>query len=206
MKLYIVRHAQSKTNVGINEEDPGLTEIGKIQAKRLGKYLSKLNINQVYCSPAKRARETLEQIPSLKNTSMVYTPEILERNLGVYTERGINNWTEFFKDAKASGIDIRYFKPENGESLQNVYERAERFYQKILRENKDNNRVLLLSHELFSLCTILHALGLDITEDNFYPINNASISTLIIRKNKVINYNFNDCNHLLAAALEDRVP
>ena len=53
MKLYIVRHAQSKTNVGINEEDPGLTEIGKIQAKRLGKYLSKLNINQVYCSPAK---------------------------------------------------------------------------------------------------------------------------------------------------------
>ena len=205
MELYIVRHSQSKTNIGIDGEDPGLTEVGKIQAKRLDKPLSKLNLSKVYCSPAKRTRETLEQIPSLKNTPTIYAPQILERSLGVYTENGINNWTAFFKDAKDSGVDLRYFRPKSGESLQDVYERAGNFYQEVLKKNSDN-RVLLLSHELFSLCTILYALGLDINEDNFYPINNASISTLSISNNQVTRYNINDCNHLLAGALEERVP
>jgi broad specificity phosphatase PhoE len=72
MKLYVVRHAQSKRNVGHHSDnDAELTVDGEEQARRLGKFFHKVKLNKVYCSPMKRARATLEAIkPYIKNVKI----------------------------------------------------------------------------------------------------------------------------------------
>ncbi|MEK6890859.1 MAG: phosphoglycerate mutase family protein, partial [Nanoarchaeota archaeon] len=86
MKLYIVRHAQSKRNA--REEsvvDAGLTDIGKEQAKRLGLYFKKVKIDAIFCSNLIRARDTLKgALPYLDPTLIQYTDEIVEHKMGIY--------------------------------------------------------------------------------------------------------------------------
>ena len=54
MKLYIVRHAQSKRNAREESSvDAELTKIGREQAKRLGLYFKKIKIDVIFCSTLK---------------------------------------------------------------------------------------------------------------------------------------------------------
>ncbi len=80
MKLYLVRHAKSRRNAGIfDDSDSILTEDGKEQARRLGKYFHDKKINIVICSKLKRAKETLKEILLiLGKTKIIYTNEIRE--------------------------------------------------------------------------------------------------------------------------------
>lgn len=64
MKVYFVRHGQTKYNV-LQEhqpEDAGLSELGIKQAEILAKRFSKIPIDIIYSSPMKRVKQTVEII------------------------------------------------------------------------------------------------------------------------------------------------
>ena len=55
MKLYLIRHGQRSFG---NDYDTLLPE-GIWQSIIVGRYLKRINVDFVYCSPQKRAKETL---------------------------------------------------------------------------------------------------------------------------------------------------
>ncbi len=114
MQLYIVRHGQSENNALMQDQvhrvkDPALTDIGKIQAERVGDYLANtLNIdamvllatddpgrNQVgnfqfshlYCSAMHRALQTAQPIGKALGMKPEVWPDIHEHG-GIYLKHG----------------------------------------------------------------------------------------------------------------------
>lgn len=204
MKLYLVRHAQSKRNARQeSEEDAELSEDGKEQANRLGSYFHNVELDKIYCSTLKRARTTFAEIkPYVKDIKVVYTPKIIEHKIGIYARGGKDDWGKYSKEASKQGIPFHLFKPKYGESLFETYKRAGDFYRYLLKKHKKEN-VLLIGHGIFSLYLILNALELDLSEGKYYNLNNASVSTLEINeKGKVKDFHINDYNHLIREGMK----
>jgi len=199
MKIYIVRHAQSKRNARIqSEEDAELTEIGEEQARRLAGFFHDINLSKIYCSPLKRAKITLNGIKdSLKGIPIVYSKKMIEIKMGKYGGDGKDDWKGYFDEAMKSGIPYHLYAPKKGESLQECYERAGKFYNNLLKKHKANQNVLLIGHGFFLMYLILNALKLDLFEGKYYQLSNASISTLLIRNGRVKDFHINDYNHLI---------
>lgn len=81
MKIYVIRHGQTemgKNNIIATEEEE-LNSNGIIQAKKVGAEVRKLNISKIYCSPIKRAQDTLKLFELDKSI-----PVILMKDLKKY--------------------------------------------------------------------------------------------------------------------------
>lgn len=203
MKLYIVRHAQSMENTGIIlQRDTPLTETGKEQARRLGVYFERAKIDIIFCSELKRAKETLDYIlPYIKKPKVIYSSHLNEHNMGVYFENQ-TDYQKFKKDAETSKKGFYEFKPKGGESLTEVFERQKKFYKEILK-NYHGKNVLILGHSQTGAMLILNILGLDISEEKYFRINNASVSLFNLNeKGKVKDFHVNDFNHILKEGIK----
>jgi 2,3-bisphosphoglycerate-dependent phosphoglycerate mutase len=65
MELYLIRHAQSQNNERPQEqrvEDPALTELGHVQAARLGRWIRSLRLTRLVTSPFLRTLQTAEHL------------------------------------------------------------------------------------------------------------------------------------------------
>lgn len=75
MELFLIRHAQSHNNAlpeSERVEDPGLTEVGQVQAKKLSEWLPALRLTRLFTSPFRRALQTT--VPIHRATGLV--PEV----------------------------------------------------------------------------------------------------------------------------------
>lgn len=85
-KIIIVRHAECFGNVenklsGITDFE--LTPLGITQIEKVAKRLEKENINEIYCSPLKRAKETAKGIAKKSNVLKVNeNKNLIEINYG----------------------------------------------------------------------------------------------------------------------------
>jgi broad specificity phosphatase PhoE len=59
--VYLVQHGEKQRLPG----DPGLTELGRQQATRTGRWLSGLGVSELWASPMRRARETADCITAV---------------------------------------------------------------------------------------------------------------------------------------------
>ena len=70
MELIFIRHGEPDwTPDGFARNDPGLTELGRLQARRVAEHLRSLEVDHLWVSPAKRAQETV--IPIAEALQMV---------------------------------------------------------------------------------------------------------------------------------------
>ncbi|MBS3079845.1 histidine phosphatase family protein [Candidatus Pacearchaeota archaeon] len=205
MKLYLVRHAKSERNAGHNSHEDKLTEDGKEQARRLGKYFHNVKLDKIYCSTLERAKETLGEIkPYVKNVPLIYSKKIVEQDIGIYRKYGKDDWENYFKDAVKSGKHIVDFKPKAGESMRETYNRAKKFYNLLIKNHK-NSSILVVSHGIFLRYLILIILNLDILEARLFGLSNAAVSSFIIdKKGKVKQYHIDDFHHLLIHGVKNQ--
>ncbi len=72
MKLILIRHGESAHNRGykVASSENNLTPIGVQQAIRLGAELKNTKIDVIYCSPALRCEQTLDEILRIRNDDM----------------------------------------------------------------------------------------------------------------------------------------
>ncbi|MBX4212420.1 histidine phosphatase family protein [Candidatus Pacearchaeota archaeon] len=203
MKLYLVRHAKSKRNAHIASSiDAPLTEDGKEQARRLGVRFKGMKIDRIYCSTLIRAKDTLNEIlPYIPRVPVVYTNKIIEHLMGVYGENGIDDWGLYIAEAHKKNIPFHLFRPPKGESLLDTYKRAGSFYRELVKRHPNEN-VLVVAHGIFLLDVILNALHLDVTEGRYYSLSNASVSKLMINKDKVNSFHINDFQHLILGGMK----
>lgn len=143
MKLYIIRHGQTEWNITHKiqgKTDIPLNEEGRRQAEEARKLFNNIDIDLIICSTLDRAKETCRIINKDKNIPVIYDERICERNFGVFEGADINNvdFDELIKYRLNKKI-------ENGESVQQFFNRIYSFLNELESTYKDE-KILLVTH------------------------------------------------------------
>ncbi len=95
MKLYVIRHGETTSNVldiyngSLLDED--INDNGINQAIEASKIVKKLDIDMIICSPLLRTRHTCDLINS-NHINVIYDKRLEERNYGHLTNTKIDNF------------------------------------------------------------------------------------------------------------------
>ena len=87
MKIYVVRHGQTKWNLEgriQGKTDIELNEKGREQAKTIRDLIAKYDIDLIISSPLKRAKETAEIINSKLKCPIIFDKALEERGYGEF--------------------------------------------------------------------------------------------------------------------------
>lgn len=152
--VYLIRHAETVDENGIrntNEDSQIINEKeilsvqGEEQAKRLSESIELNNIDVIWSSSYTRAKATAKYIANINNLSINLDSNLSERKLGNLKKIG-----EFMKDKRTRDpsqeqLLDRQFKTSDGESAEDTNKRMTEFFDKILKEYKEN-RIAVISH------------------------------------------------------------
>ncbi len=196
LELYLVRHGQSKGNVGFGDEkvsfteinDPRLTELGIMQAKKAGKYLSGVEFDACYSSALVRTVMTANEIMSFQkekktlNVLPLVTEVAVEE---VYKGRSLEEIREFCETAVvAEGFreedGLLFYNPRENEKP--IFERAAKATEYLRSRYNKGEKVLVTGHAAFGTVMMFHIMGY--TESPIYDIEitNTGITHIIFYK------------------------
>ena len=193
MKVYFVRHAQTKENEEVRLQGPltgDFTKEGKKQLRRLKRRLEKINFDTIFSSDLRRCVET---------TKYLYKEARKVKYLSILREK--NNGD--FVGAKAKEIDWNKLagtfetqKLPGGESLEDVKKRVDKFL-KLLRHQKEKN-ILVIGHGAFLKILLGRLLSFDLRRTIFgLHIDHCSITTIEINKDSLEKIlSINDTGHI----------
>jgi broad specificity phosphatase PhoE len=177
LRLILVRHGQTDANLHHflqGQSDGLLNATGRQQVEALGRHLKDLSIDEIIASPLRRARETAAAIARYHDLPVRTSTLIREWNCGLLD--GIP--AEVFR-SKLKEFDgpLSSFRPEEGETLLEVRERAAEFLQE-LTANDQGQTVVVCSHGDFmrALLSLLQQVDVEQTAGFFFE--NASYSIL----------------------------
>ncbi len=197
MRLIITRHGETEENkVGIMQGHlPGKLSAERIdQAKKLALRLKDEHIDFIFSSDLARASDSAKEIAAFHpHASITFVKDLRERNYGEYQGKKKSDFGWNIKDAKAT-----YLEPKEGETIEQLYERAKHFLHKII-EQHHKDTVLFVGHN-----GINKALIAVITGKTYADINaienqhNTSVNIFEIDedKNHTI-HTFNCIKHLI---------
>lgn len=186
MKLFLVRHGETKGNVAGSLQGGGsdapLTAKGEEQVRYVGRELRGVPFDLIYSSPKKRAQHTTEAIMAQNNylsPAMKVTQQLTEMNFGQFEGELIKKFLEdksyeyFLSDEQAESI--------GGESFEQVQQRSLSVVEEAFKTGADN--VLMVSHGITIMCLVKALLiGQKIPEEF---VENASLTVFDIQENHV---------------------
>ncbi len=177
LRLVLVRHGQTDANLNRvlqGQSDGELNGTGRQQAGELGRHLKDFRIDQIITSPMRRAQDTAVAIAQYHQLPAKIAPLIVEWNCGVLD--GVP--AEIFrKKLHESGVALSSFRPEGGETLSEVRQRASKFLDDVAA-NYQGQTVLVCSHGDFLRTLISLVLQKSIEEISSIHFDNASYSIL----------------------------
>lgn len=181
--LYIARHGQTNWNaeriVQGQLDEAVLTSKGKEQAAALAEDLQDITFSEVYCSPMRRARETLDILThrgvasSSPGRIVRYDPLLMEARFD--WQGGTRDENIKRSDYSAYKADMFGFRGLNAHNpLMEARVRAQRFFQNV-DEAGLNGNVLVVSHGQLVSTLLSEAAGLGSCRVHFVQAN-ASLS------------------------------
>ena len=199
-RLYIVRHPQAMGNLNRvfqGYSNAEVTEMGEAQLNALAERFKNIDFDIVYTSPLLRAVKTAKAVNKYHNAKIIEYDGIIEINGG---DLEGNPWS-YFEDTYPEKYsewknEPHKFVAPNGESMQNVYNRAKESLTDIISKNKGKT-IVITSHG----CTIRNMFcvlkGLHIEQlNNINWVENTGVSLIEIEDNTA-NFIFeNDLEHL----------
>ena len=152
MKICIVRHGQTdynKNHLYQGRSDIELNKTGIEQAKETSDKLSEMHFDKIIVSPMKRTLKTAEIINKNHNIVIEKEEAILERGLGK------------LEGEKSGKVDFKiYWDREKNlgdfeiEPINAFFERVYKFYDKLIKENKDKDiNILIITHNGVQIAT-----------------------------------------------------
>lgn len=199
MKLILVRHGETdhnKTGTHMGQLDVPLNERGLQQARLVGERLAHEHIDAIYTSDLQRASATAKCIVSFHpNVKVINDVLLRERNVGILEGQPIQPEDHIRKSRGGSADRSR--RPENGESIHDVKERAQTWLTKILSEHPDKT-ILVVGHGLYLYVLLEVAIenGADADREDFI-LDNTSVTVLDINpEGRAAIIHLNDTAHL----------
>lgn len=196
MTLYVIRHGQTKKNttglVHGKQDAASLDRVGLQQAERLARFANSESIEEVYCSPEKRALQTAGIICQEIGREPVRLDLLHERDWGRWSGQP---WQVIKEKLEHMSLEERYrFSPPGGESWQHMEERLIRALSVIRSSSYD--RVGVVSHggAIRALMPIIKG---EPKETSFqYDFANASVTTVDCTEGTFVVRAENDTKHL----------
>ncbi len=160
-KLYIIRHGKTDWNEQCRLQgwtDIPLNETGKAQAREAADEYRNVSFDICFCSPLKRARETMEILLAGRNIPVFFDDRLKEMNFGAY--EGVY---DYFDDA-ALPVNVFFKHPEryhtaphDGESIDDLMERTGAFLDETaLPLVKEGKSVLIVGHGAMDSSIVCH--------------------------------------------------
>ncbi len=196
-KIYLIRHSETEANARgqfRGRIDFALSGRGLQQCQQLADFFSKINVQQIFSSPLKRA---------------MLTAEIAFKDQHVVADELINN-LDLGKWAGLLKSEVKQQQPQlfavwlsdpeelnfpGGEKFSDAEQRVNRFIQKI--KDSEAETLAVVSHR--SILKILLALVLELKKPYFWKIHldNASVTTLLFSYERgFVLYQSNFTGHL----------
>ncbi len=184
-KLYLTRHGQTFFNL---EErlggDSELTLKGIEHAKKIAKWLKRLNLNTIYCSLLKRSVQTAEIIHDYHtDTPLIKIPELVEISSGDMDSLTYSEFEKKFPELfEARKKDKYHWAFPNGESYETTRQRVQHFLDSL--KIKDRN-FIIVGHQGMNRTIIGHLLDLSKKEIPYLAMPNDVIFEIDLRESNV---------------------
>lgn len=177
LRLILVRHGQTDANLNHllqGQSDGLLNATGLQQAEELAKCLKDFAIDQIISSTLRRAQDTAAVIAQYHHLKVKTTLLIKEWDVG--SMDGLP--AEIFrKTLKESNMPLSLFRPEGGETLVEVRQRALDFLNDLIA-NYQGQTVLVCTHGDFLRALLSLIQQVDIEKTSGIYFDNASHSVL----------------------------
>ena len=197
--FYFIRHGQIDGNVErrwYGSTDQELNEEGARQADLLAAYFRKntIGFDHLYCSPLKRTRVTAEKVGRPMGLEPVNHPDLVEFAIGVLETAAYEDLVEKHRFFESMERD-RTFKPEGGESVQQVAQRMVDALREI--EERHRGKVIgIVGHGAAFGVTLSQLIKKDPYPFFPYHMDNTAVSKLVWSDAKVELEFFNNSEHL----------
>lgn len=197
--ILLARHGQTESNttgffMGWSNED--LSEVGYVQARGLSSRLASLPLASVYTSPLKRAYNTAAILAEPHNLELNVLDDLIEIRQGdwqgLHIDEISQRWPELWKQSRTDPSEVTM---PNGESFQQVTERAVRAFEMIVTANQDKQAVIV-THDVVIRVLVAHVLGATNSIYRRFEIGNASLSIVRVIDGKARLISLNDTSHL----------
>lgn len=171
--IYFTRHGQTIWNVEnkiCGATDIALTELGREQAKELGKRIlaEGLKIDEILYSPLMRAKDTAIEVSQITGIPAYEEIRLIEQNFGKY-EATARNGAEFQEMKKSF---VNHFG--SGETMLHL---AQRIYNLLddIKAKSDNKTYMLVAHN--GIARVVHSYFYDMTNEEYaaFGIRNCEI-------------------------------
>ena len=185
LRIVLVRHGETDWNRARRfqgRHGPGLNKMGRAQAEALAFTLREEPLQAIHSSPLARAMETAKAINRYHQVSLEQSSGLMEMDLGDFEGLQLEDLTrehpDFFKQWSEDPASVRI---PNGETLQDVQERAWAVVEEIVRACSGGS-VLLCAHNFVNLTILCKILGLGPT--HFRGFRQALGAMNIIERNR----------------------
>jgi len=204
IKIYIIRHAETESNLKYlvydNHQKEGLTREGKKQAKKLAKRLSKVETDKIFISEAKRTYETILPLIRLKKDTPIKKDKRLnECKFGIFSglslEEAEKKYPKIFKMREKNKWS---FSIPKGESYKDVGLRLESFLGDLKKESKKSQlrNVLIVTHATPIKVFLIKYLGFSVKKVETIYFKNTSVSIFDFQNEKIKPIKINDYSHI----------
>ncbi|MDP9053977.1 MAG: histidine phosphatase family protein [Acidobacteriota bacterium] len=161
-RIILVRHGETEANRAgcfADSDEIPLTETGRRQAEEIARRLGAFNAHRIFSSPFARARETSEIIAEALRLEVEILEGIHERDFGCLKGHPYSRMGELMESDPAYDAARNWtWRPEGGESLEDVRTRAAAVLEEIRRRHADQV-VLIVCHGAVIQCVSAHLTG-----------------------------------------------
>jgi len=203
-RLHLIRHGVTTSNtqrIYMGRSQESLSTDGRWQARELARRLQEQELDAIYCSPLRRARETADIVAQPHRQEVRLDADILELDLSRWQGRPADEIAA--ADAEAWQIwcvDPARLAIPGIETFDSIGERVRRFLSRV-RKNHANGSVAVVSHDGVIRMAVMEALAISWGHYRSLPLDNASISIVELGGPHPRLRLFNDIGHLSGAGL-----
>lgn len=188
MEIILVRHGDEIEGYRGGWSNISLSEEGIAKASKLAKYLKenveKYKVSKIISSDLNRAKMTAEIISKELNIDVSLDERLRENNNGLLAGMKHEDANKMFPGIFFNTLEFEQKFP-GGESAKDFYERIEKSFYQILKENNNEERIMIVTHGGVA-SIILHIL-LDIpwsNKDIKYKMKNTEIVRIKVESGK----------------------
>ena len=174
----VTKHTLNKVFSGSGGDDPGLTDLGREQAKRAAARLAKRGpIDAIVSSPLRRTRETADVVANELGLDVELEPGFAEMGFGEWDGLAFFDIMERWPDDMRSWLDSPDVAPPGGESFDTVLKRVDEARQRLLTDYEAQT-VVVVSHVTPIKMMLRLALETEMELIQHFELAPASITTI----------------------------
>ena len=192
MQLIFCRHGETMANLedkfqGVSDTE--LTEKGEDQARKLNAYLKSLpKITKFVISPFSRVLATYTIASQGIDAEVVQEPAIREMSYGNFEGKSRHRIdSEILEEREKDRFNFLHPGHHNnirGDSYATLYERISSYLERLMQTTKDDEIIVVISHQGVMICVRKYFLGLSDKETGELRVPNDEVFIVTQEKDK----------------------